>query len=174
MNYFEKAVELDMNKKYVAAMEMYEDSIIANEGILDAYINLAYIYWAAGCELAWSVNININKIIRRNGYELSFIKLTEAKKFFDSSELYFWELYFKRRTIGDDISESEIVNILNRHPFTGYDPYFYLFLLDREKYIKEAKTLYQECMNNPIFKNIEMMSVMSALLDIPQGIKKYR
>lgn len=159
MIYFEKAIQLDIQRKYIPAMEMYEDSILADEGILDAYINLAFLYWSSGCQLEWSVGV-IDKVIRRNGYKLAFIKLDLAKEKFDSSEIFFWELYFKRRTIGEDISENEILHILKKHAFTGYAPYFYLFLLDRVKYTKEASVLNQECINNPTVKNVEMKSIM--------------
>lgn len=162
-SFYNEAVKMDISKEYIPAIEMYKLSIEHEKVYMDAYINLAFLYWASSVKLNWSLKYNIPREIKIGGFEWAENLLNKANEIFKNCEIPFWALYFRRRLIGEDISEEEIVEIIDNRTYEkSLVPYFYLFLIDFKKYLHQRNLLLQECNKNQTAKNIYIKSIIDS------------
>ena len=159
MNEIEIAIEKDISHQYSDAVYHYINSI-RDENNLDAYINLAFLYWIFQ-DYGFFSNNKIPNELRDTGYEefLNIIKLG-LEKFPNDTELNFWEKYFQLILFGEDFSEQDCKNLLERYKSNSLVPYFYLYLFDKEKYKEKIIELIEEINNSSTAKNLYIKSVI--------------
>ena len=71
----------------------------------------------------------------------------------------FWKAYFTHRSIYNDLSEADVLDIVNQGD-SGLVPYFFLYLLNPEQYETERKALLKTCSANPTSKNRWILSLI--------------
>lgn len=161
MNFYKKALRLDQNKEYEMAIALYERSVQSNEFELNAYINLSFLYWQTASEFAFKDTYHISNKI----FNISFDRYEEVLNmgiilFPNNAELHFWKVYFPHIILGEELYQDEVLEIVNTYDNTSLVPYFFLYLFNKEKYIKERKMLLKECSKLPIAKNLYIKSII--------------
>jgi len=164
MNSFKEAMIKEKNKQYVEATLCYEDDIKNNPNAsVDSYINLAFIYWgflACGFDYAddspipdgYSVELNSCKKIIELG----------LKKYPNNVELHFWKKYCYSILGNENISDKYCLDLMEKYGEQNYVPYFFLYVVDREKYEKQRDGLMKEIEKVPTAKNDYIVSVVTA------------
>jgi len=159
------AVAKEINREYVAAIELYENEIKSKESSapLESYINLAFLYWSFAFEV-FEFNIPNNiidewSIIGGNKYP----KILESglSLYPDSLELHFWKRYFSHISFGEEFSERDCERMITT--YKGDDsivPYFYQYLFNAQKYGTEKNKLLEACQQQPTAKNLYIISVI--------------
>ncbi len=146
----------EINKKYIDAVSVYENSISSHTATLDEYVNLAFLYWAFA-SLLFEFNIPNNipdewSMIGGNRYK-EILKLGMGQ-YPESLELHFWDKYFSMRLWGQEFSEEECRNLISEYTDdASLVPYFYLYLFDKNKYRNEREILLMQCHETPTAKN---------------------
>ncbi|MGN7787361.1 hypothetical protein ACTJIJ_22695 [Niabella sp. 22666] len=156
------AIIKEINKEYIEAVELYEKDI-KNSAFLESYINLAFLYWCFAFEL---FEFNIPNSISENwsaigGNRYSKILELGLNHYPDSIELNFWQKYFSHISFGEEFSENDCKQLIEKY---GDDesivPYFYLYLFDKKKYEVEKNKLLVEYSKQPTAKNIYIRSIL--------------
>jgi tetratricopeptide (TPR) repeat protein len=157
---YQQALIKDIQSEYLEAVNLYEKSIAKNENSIDAYLNLAFIYWESnsqfvfsnGVEIAPSFSkININKYIEI--LDLGLIK------FKNNREILFWKKYFRFASIGEEFSKKECEFFL-KIPGESKIPYFFLYLFDSVRYFDERNEILAICKEMPTAKNNWIKSII--------------
>lgn len=149
------AIIKDINKEYIEAVKLYEDSINEGCATLTTYTNLAFLYWEFAAEqVSFNQPNNISdewSII--GGKRYAEIIEMGLVKFPDSLELKFWKKYFPYRLYYDEFTQQECEQMISAHRREhSLIPYFYLYLFDQEKYKSERNKLLEICQSNPTAK----------------------
>lgn len=161
MEHFKKALELDLAQQYKGAIQEYELAILHEHSVVEAYINLAIIYWLSAAEFAWADKYKIPVEFRSTAATRYAEVLSVAKnKFPNCGELYFWERYCLHRLIFDPLEEEEVLKIISTFKECTEIPYFFLYLFDKEKYSKQRDKLLEKCQVSPTAKNIYIKSII--------------
>jgi len=155
MKCYKLGVDCDIKHLYTDAIDYYQESIVKKEMEINAYLNLAFIYWAAASELNWSIAENIPKEIRQTGYKKSFIILELAEAIWENIEIKFWKEWFVKETILEYLDEKETLAILKENPNQSLVPYFNLIICnpDNLEYRKQGYILYENCKKEVTAKN---------------------
>ena len=159
------AINKEINKEYIEAIELYENDI-KNLGSLNSYINLAFLYWSFAFELfEFNIPNNISEnwsIIGGNRYP----KILELglKNYPNSMELNFWQRYFSHISFGEEFSENDCKQMIkNYEKDESIIPYFYLYIFNKNKYEVEKNKLLDECSKQPTAKNIYIISILKGI-----------
>ena len=161
----EVALNKDIEKKYLEAVNCYENEINSNQSPdIDTYINLAFIYWEFATDLfAFNIPNNIPEewsLIGGNRYS----KIIEMglEKYPDNLELHFWKRYFLSRLFEQDFTEQDCEQLIKTYVDNkSLVPYFSLYLFNREKYKGQRDKLIEECDNKPTAKYLYIKSIIS-------------
>jgi hypothetical protein len=99
MNYLKAAIENDLNKNYLEAIEHYERSLtFLKNPPVESFSNLAFIYW----KFATDFNLEVHYRIPQKWIEVGGRKYPETIRkglylYPNSLELNFWMKYFPHR-----------------------------------------------------------------------------
>ncbi len=159
-----KSTELDINKRYKEAASHYEREIyLLQEGRIEEYANLSVLYWSFATELfEFNVPHNIPEQLQELGTRRFETIINDGlERYPESVELRFWRKYFPHRMYFNDFTEKECLEIINKHNNKSLVPYFYLSILNSEKYKNEAKLLLEQCNEKPTAKNLFIKSLLS-------------
>lgn len=142
------ALNKEINKEYINAVELYEDCIDNGNATLDVYSNLAFIYWEFATEqISFNVPNNISddwSLI--GGKKYGQILDLGMKRYPDSLELKFLKKYFAYRLFFEEFSQIECEQLIEEYKEDeSLIPYFYLYLFDNEKYNAERDKLLELC-----------------------------
>jgi hypothetical protein len=156
------AIIKEINKEYIEAVECYEKDLKKFPSI-ESYINLAFLYWSFAFELfEFNQPNNISEnwsIVGGNKY-LKTLELG-LNNYPNSLELNFWKRYFSHVSFGNDFSESDCKNLIEKYELDkSIVPYFYLFLFDKDKYGEKRNELLASCDEVPIAKNLYIKSII--------------
>nr|WP_294860048.1 hypothetical protein [uncultured Fluviicola sp.] len=158
------ALVKEINKQYIEAVKCYESEIADNPLIsADEYINLAFLYWSFAFELfEFDLPNNIMNdysVIGGNRYQ-EILNLG-LDKFPNNIELHFWKRYFQHIIYGEDFSENDCKELLEKF---GVEetivPYFFLHQFDKEKYREKISDLLTICNTIPTAKNLYIESIV--------------
>ena len=156
------AIIKEINKQYIQAVEHYETDL-KNFPSLESYINLAFLYWSFAFELfEFNLPNNISdnwSIVGGNKYS----KTLELglNNYPNSLELNFWQRYFSHISFGDDFSEDDCKNLIEKYQLDeSIIPYFFLYLFDKEKYKEKRNELLAGCDKSPTAKNLYIKSIV--------------
>lgn len=153
---------MDILKDYEKALTYYEASIDKKENKMNAYINVAFIYWQSAYAFGWADYFKISSQIRKFGIDKSSLIIDETIKLFPNNpEPSFWKRYlFHYRLIGDLFPEEEVIKILKEHDEYSAIPYFLLYLYEENKFKTQRNELLIECNNVPTAKNLYIKSII--------------
>lgn len=163
MKQYNIAIDKDFNKQYNDAVVYYQKSVDENELNVDAYLNLAFLYWNFQ-DFGFFTYYNISERLREIGY-IKYNEIIEngINQFPNNVELKFWKKYFQHIFFGEEFSEKECKKLIERYGEDEYIiPYFYLYLFDKKKYEVEKNKLLHECAKQPTAKNIYIMSILES------------
>jgi hypothetical protein len=156
----EEAVKKEINKQYVDATICYENDIKNNPKVsVDSYINLAFIYWSFVVgNLDFDIPIPEGYSIDIDGYK----KILELgfKKYPNNIELHFWKKYFSGIFEGEEFSEKDCLDLIEKYNEQNYVPYFFLYLFDKKKYKKQRDELMKEVGKMATAKNFYIETVV--------------
>ncbi|HEY3285078.1 MAG TPA: hypothetical protein VGN26_22625 [Armatimonadota bacterium] len=158
MTAFSDALETDIAGNLPDAAHLYEQALHDEDAPLDAYLNLAALYWACidpGCSRGRSL---FTKAAER--YDAV---LCEAEtKYGYVPEIGFWRLYFAFTILGEPPFEEEC-KVLVTEPGRTLVPYFYIYGTSHGKqYVQQAIRLLADCKASPTTKNRYIISVIEA------------
>ena len=148
--------------KISAAANAYEDVLKQQELILDAYLNLGFLYWQS-TEFGFHASI---------GLDLGFVKFAEERypqilqavehNFPENPEVQFWKLYFGF-VMGDPPFVDRCKMLVGR-PGCSLVPFFFLYSqADGHHYGDEAMKLLEQCQKVPTLKNCYIKSVIDGV-----------
>jgi hypothetical protein len=161
----ERAVINEINKKYIEAVECYEDEIKDhNSNILpDSFINLAFLYWCFAFELFEFVIPNSISEYWSNKGGNRFLEILGLglEKFPNNIELHFWKKYFLHISYGKEFTEKECLNLIEKYgDKESKIPYFFLYFFDKIKYEKQRDELIEIAEEIPTAKNLYIKSLL--------------
>ncbi|MEZ4912395.1 MAG: hypothetical protein R2774_16215 [Saprospiraceae bacterium] len=161
MRKFDFALEKDINKQYNDAAIYYQQSIDDGEINLEAFLNLAFLYWTFQ-DYGFFSYFNISEELRRIGYQkYSEILEKGIKQFPNNLELHFWERYFQHIFFDDEFSESDCKILIEKYKTDqSITPYFFLYLFDKIKYKEKRNDLLAICDKTPTAKNLYIKSII--------------
>jgi hypothetical protein len=163
MNQLKNAINKEIAKDYLGAIEIYEEIIKESKPPLDAFINLSFIYWELASEFSFR---DFHKIPNEWG-EIGDKKYSEILKkasliYPNSMELYFWSKYFPHRLFFDTFTENDCLNIIEKfRDDKNIVPFFFLYLFDKEKYKHQRDELVLLCQKQKTAKNIYILSIIN-------------
>jgi hypothetical protein len=161
MKHFKTGLQLDLLGEYNSAIQAYEQEVKTNCRDINSYINLTFLYWHSIAQFSWADMYNIPNHTRDKSFDRYQELIAMMKfKFPEYGEIYFWEIYFSHRLIFVPLGEGEILNILSNYKDLTVVPYFFLYLLDNEKYRDQQEKLLKECTILPTAKNIYIKSII--------------
>jgi len=154
------ALHEDMDGDVVEAADCYEQAVQAGDAPLEAYLNLAVLYWQC-TDYGFNAGHKLGaEFIGRAGERYPTL-LQEADQCFpDRPEVKFWMLYCDFITLGGlpFVEECERLVKNTSEPLV---PYFYLYSSSNGRgYEREASRLLRECLKQPTVKNKYIASVI--------------
>lgn len=165
---FATAVELDIAKNVPAAILAYEKVIEQGNALLDAYINLAFIYWESSNPFESSLfDFRGGRELLEDlgqAWDLCEATLDKAEQIYGKeTEIVFWKRYFNYITIGENFSLEERLELVKK-PGSSNIPYFSIYILseDTPEFRLFAQDLYTEAINQPTTKNRYIISMLES------------
>lgn len=161
MSEINSALKAEYNGEFLKAVKHYE-SVLHTNSIppIEAYINLAFIYWEFAAEGTFLKTNGIPFKWREIGGE-KYPEIIELglQRYPRSVELNFWRKYFPHRHYYDEFTQKECEHIVEQY---GDDeslvPYFFLYLFDKNKYKDKRSELLRQCAEAPTAKNRYILS----------------
>ncbi len=155
------ALSEELNKRYLEAVKYYESELSNNSTpSIEAYVNLAFLYWEFASEFTFNDAYNIPDEWSKIGGE-KYPKIIELglQKHPRSVELHFWKRYFPHRHYFDEFTQEECEQIIKEYgDKESLVPYFFLYLFDEDKYREKRNELLRKCAELPTAKNCYIMS----------------
>ena len=161
MSRCDEALVLDIAQKVEQAASVYEEVIHLPDAPLDAYINLACLYWSS---------TDPGQRFTHNFFYLAgtrmWVVLDEAEsKYSTYPEIKFWRLYFQFTTLGEQPFVEQCLEFV-KQPNCTLVPYFHIYSQTKEEqYSPKAKLLYQEVLVHRTAKNRYITSVLENYLE---------
>ena len=158
MSNLDIAVSYDIEMDYITAAEYYERSI-ESEGYPDAFLNLSVLYFQF---TDYGINASLQLPVEfvKKAFDRFDPVITEGiSEFPQNTEMRFWKRYFSWRTINSELTEAEVLEILNQGVFNNV-PFFLLYLFNPSKYMPQRDELLIECQNLPTAKNKWILSLI--------------
>jgi len=152
-----KAIKNDIEKKYIEAVELYEEEIVIETSPdVNCFINLAFLYWSFAAE---QIEFNDPNEIGEEWSAIGGAKfLSTLDKGLahhpDHLELIFWRRYFLYRLYMVSFSEHDCLELLKYGKDFSLVPYFFLYLFDKKSHIHQMSKLRKTCIDLPTAKNI--------------------
>jgi len=164
MKYFNQALQKDINQEYVNAIELYEESIKREETI-DAFINLAFLYWQVSSEFAFRDQYGISDKWLSIGSDRYNLLLNQSIILFSkNAEPIFWKKYFDHISLGEELTENDVLNILKKCEDGLLVPCFFLYLLNPRKYNHQIDEIIAKAKEKPTSKYLYILSVLQVPL----------
>lgn len=156
--FFEMAIEQDVGGNRVEAADLYERALEVGIAPLDAYLNLAVLYW----EYLDPGHPHVSEFYSRAARRYKEVLGEADVPYTGHPEVEFWRLYFDYILLGNPPFEAECRSIVKEHP-NVLMPYFYLYSASEgQEYQEEAQELLRLCKMLPTTKNRYVGSVIEA------------
>ena len=157
------AVQRDIEGDYVRAADHYEQVIQAGGASLEAYLNLAVLYWQCtdyGFNASHKLDI---EFIHKSGERYQLLLQEAGQRFSNRPEIKFWVLYCDYITLGNPPFVEECKLLVDASNQTLV-PYFYLYSASQgSEYEAKAHILLEECLKHPTVKNKYIASVIKSV-----------
>lgn len=160
MNGYNEALRNDMEGNFREAIAQYEQALAIDSAPLDAYLNLAFLYWQC-IDFGFLAYHSLDDIFVDSAAIRYKVILQEAEyRYPDSIEVRFWKLYFDYITLGINDIIMECHNLAHQDNLV---PYFFLFAHSGgNQYGEQAKQLIERCKKVPTAKNRYIQSVLES------------
>jgi len=151
-----EAVIKDMEQEIEKAAALYEAVLATDTAPLDAYLNLAFLYWQC-IDYGFLCFHHLSDDFLQTAYWEP--ALDEAEQRFGSlPEIEFLRLYFLRIYGGGEDFVERCLELVHT-PGSSLVPFFYLFVMSRGKeYQTEVDCLLEQCKQCPTTKNRYIIS----------------
>ncbi len=171
MNTIENALELEYYRDYAGAVSVYKKIIGNTHPPVDAFINLAFLYWSI-------VNDRLFDTLTKKEYGVSAELILASDKMYEfiinlglqeypkNIELAFWKLYFSEISYGKDVTEDDYKSLLTHYHNDSLIPYLVLAAYDKTKYRNELSILREKCSNHPTAKNLYIKAVIECMPEL--------
>lgn len=158
MNDIKQALELAIGQKFEQAAQEYEVSLTKSDISIDAYINLACLYWESV-----SPGTTASDTFFEQSSKRMYQVLDEAEeKFGKIPEIEFWRLCFNFITLGDPAFPVKALE-LAKNPKSSLVPYFHVYSQTRDsKYLPKARKLLEQARLQLTTKNRYIISLLEA------------
>ena len=165
------AVREDIAHNLARAADCYEEVIQAGDASIEAYLNLAVLYWQC-TDYAFNVHYRLTfDLIDHSAKRYPELLQEAERRFPHESEIKFWILYCAYITAGgpDFVEECEALVTTGSKSLV---PYFYIYDAHQgDKYEAEAKLLLEECLKSATVKNKYIVSVTESKLNTSRRLK---
>lgn len=156
-----KAIQAEEAEYYETAIAIYKDMLGQEDTPLDAFINLAFLYFIFAAEPFFAernkLSTKTKAEIKDNGYTSVINK--GLAKYPDSIELHFWASYFPNRTYFKPFSKEDCLKIIETYrDGPSLVPYFYLKTFKEGTYQIENEALFEQCKQVKTAKNNYILS----------------
>jgi hypothetical protein len=158
----EDAINLDIEQKIEAASDAYEFILKNPDAKLDAYINLACLYWevtdygfhsAKGLPLAF---------VHKAGEQMYAVLNMAEQAFGKDPEIEFWRMYFNFTSLGDEPFPKIALEIAQKKE--GFlVPYFHIYTQTKDEiYLPQVNQLLKIARQTLTTKNRYIVSILEA------------
>lgn len=164
MSDYENALALNTALQVEDAAQAYESILQRADAPIEAFINLACVYWRS-TEFGFNAGLNLNhKFVGQAGNKMWSVLDQAEKKFKNYPEISFWRMYFSFTTLGEKPFVEECLQFVQQ-PNSTLVPYFHIYDQTQDRsYISEVKTLYQQCLLEKTLKNRYIISILENLI----------
>lgn len=155
------AISKEIEKKYLEAIELYEDRINNSEmpASVDYYVNLSFLYW----EFAFEFNFSLNNIPEEwsiiGGERYRLIIEKGLAKYPNHVELHFWKKYYAIMW-AENFSCKDCEALIEKYGDSSLVPYFLLYSCNAEKYKRQRDALLEICLKEPTDKHQYIYSIL--------------
>jgi hypothetical protein len=145
------------------AAEAYEALLAQGNAPLDAYLNLAVLYWQCA-EPGFLASTNLDlEVVKRAADRYGEVLDEARRRFPENPEVQFWKLYFDQITLGEPPFEEQCKRLVEQST-CSLVPYFYLFSASQgQLYQEQAAKLLDICRAMPTLKNRYIISVIEGV-----------
>ena len=162
-----EAIQLDIDQQIEAAASKYESVLTDPDAPIEAFINLAFIYWES-TDYGFNAAHHLSpEFIQRAAHRYRQILAEARGRFGDNPEISFWEKYFDYVSLGEPPFVDDCYTWLRQ----GNAPeaiYVHLFAELRDpRHIPHLYSLLRQSENMPTTKNRYIAGVIQALLKRP-------
>lgn len=165
MSNLDKAIELDIQQKIVEAADLYEEVLKDGNAPLEAYLNLACLYWES-METGFSGAMKLSPEFQGRAFHRMYRVFDEAKEMYgDIPEAEFWKLYIDFIDYGGEPFPDKALELVQQ-PNASLVPYFHiLFSYGEEKYREKVRQLVAEAKKSLTTKNRYIISITESLVE---------
>ncbi|PRY24540.1 hypothetical protein CLV58_1398 [Spirosoma oryzae] len=168
MNTIENALELEYYHDYAGAISMYKKIIGNMHPPVDAFINLAFLYWSVVNNRLFDRSLKKEcgvpaELLPASDKMYEFIINMGLQEHPQNIELAFWKLYFSEISYGKDVIEADYISLLTHYHNDSLVPYLVLAAYDKTKYRNELYLLREECSIHPTAKNLYIKAVIEGM-----------
>ena len=162
MTSFSDALQQDIAGNISDAASLYEQSIHGEDVPLDAYLNLAVLYWEC-TDPGFNTGRQLpHDLFLRAPERYETVLLAAEQRLGYAPEIKFWKLYFEFTSQGEPPFVEEC-RILVAEPDSTLVPYFYLYSASNgQQYWQQASQLLALCKALPTTKNRYIISIIEA------------
>lgn len=150
---------MDVDERVLEAASLYEVVLRSDVAPLDAYLNLAFLYWQCS-DLGFAGAHHISdEFLVHAGHRYDPILVEADRRFGWQPEIEFWQLYFQWYWTGVGFVSRCAELVL--HDSKPTVPFFYLFVESHgDSYRAEAVALLLTCQQCPTAKNRYITSIL--------------
>ena len=157
-----EAVDKDIEQKIEEAAALYVALLATNAAPLEAYINLAVLYWQC-IDYGFLSFHHLSDAFLESAYYEPVLDEAE-KRFGFQPEIAFWRLYCERMYGGIGPFVEQCLDLV-KAPGCTLVPYFYLFVMAKgQEYHAEVRCLLGECKQCPTTKNRYIISMIGSTI----------
>lgn len=166
----DRAIALEAADRVVEAADLYEEILRGGRVRLDAYLNLAFLYWQS-TEFGFMAALGLDdEFVARSEMRYKEI-LDECDRVFPGeTETIFWRRYFPYASLAEPDFDQEVMEFV--HQDGSLVPYFYLYVASNgSRFVAEAEELLQVCRTQRTLKNRYIISMIEGVrwsLNLPE------
>ena len=160
----QEAKNYEKRDEVINAADAYEEILLSKQPPLEAFINLAVLYWEF-TRYGTSEEYGLDESFTERAVKRCLEVIDQADKHYPNNpDVTFWYLYIRYIDFTDEHFRSKCKELV-KDPACSLDPYFYLFSgPDGDNYCKEVLALIGKCKWEKTFKNQYILSVIESLL----------
>lgn len=158
----DKAFALEAADRVVEAADVYEDILRSGRVPLDAYFNLAFLYWQS-TELGFMAALGLDDDFVARA-EIRYKEILDEcdRAFPGETETIFWRRYFPYASLAEPDFDLELMELV--HQDGSLVPYFYLYAASNgSRFVAEAEELLRVCRPQRTLKNRYIISMIESV-----------
>ena len=159
---FLDALALDIAGKVEHAANAYEQVLQLKDAPIEAFINLACLYWQS-TDFGFNAHYRLSlEFIQKAGRRETEVLDEAERRFGTLPEITFWRMYFAFTSLGEDAFPSEALELVELPNCTNV-PYFHIYDQTKDaKYVPKVMDLYNEAQSTQTTKNRYIISLLDS------------